>query len=158
MADLPKPPDAKPTVELPKVPDWAIELTKSVKLGFVTVNDRLDKVVDEGIEANTRLTRIEVRVENAEQRIGDVEGRTGKASLAVRAASQVDLEQAAQLAQERSAREALATKVQKLDDKQDVQLALLQQLVKLTEKPVVKLVFTSIGTAILGYLSARGLK
>lgn len=38
-----KPPE-KPTVELPKVPEWAIELTKSVKSGISDIRSDMDDV------------------------------------------------------------------------------------------------------------------
>ncbi|MBA2684748.1 MAG: hypothetical protein H0U66_09680 [Gemmatimonadaceae bacterium] len=60
--------------------------------GLGTLRVTLDRVVHEGIEVNTRITRFEVRLEN-------LEDRAGKTSLAVKGASQVDLEHEAKLAE-----------------------------------------------------------
>ena len=97
-------------------------LSKSMDRGFATMEDRLDAqdvtsekqskkldtVVADGEKAIERLGRIEDRVHRVEIRVEDLEGRTGKHSLAVRGSSQVNLEQDAQLAQEMAAREELA--------------------------------------------------
>jgi superfamily II RNA helicase len=157
-------PEQPKTLQLPTVPDWAIELTRSVKAGFIAAEERfdkqdaallsqgakLDKVVTEGIETNVRMTRFEVRLE-------DLEGRAGKTSLAVRGASMVDMEQAAQLVQERAAREALAKEVDDLKKSQATQLAILERLDKLAEKPAVKVILFALGTIATGYLASKGL-
>lgn len=85
--------------------------------GRLTSQDtKLDKVITEGIEANVRLDRVEVRLTGAEARVDILEGRAVNTSLRVKGASDVGLEASAQLAQERASREALATKVDKLDE------------------------------------------
>lgn len=100
-----KKPEEKPTVEIPAVPSWAVELTRSVKNGFADVTTRLDaqeatllKVSNEGVETNVRLARVEVRIEHAEDNVKSLEARVGKASIAVRGASQMDMEHEAKLA------------------------------------------------------------
>lgn len=150
MDDLPKPPE-KPTIKMDIVPDWAIKLTDTLR--------ELGREVRADISlVSNDLGVLKQRVSIMEGLRSSDEARLQNNSIRAKQASVVDLAHEAQLAQERMSREALAVKVEALDGKQDAQLALLQQLVKLTEKPVVKLVFTAIGTAILGYLSARGLK
>ena len=79
--------------------------------------------------------------------------------------SDASLEQQAQLAKEIAAREALAaevketkTEVTALNVKQDTQLAILFDLKALAKNPYVKLVLTALGTAILTWLSAKGIK
>lgn len=173
-----KPPE-KPTTQLPAVPDWAIELTKSVRLGFGDVQKRLDeqdvkldnqdakldKVVTEGIESNTRLTRIEVRVDGVERHVGDLESRVGRASNRVREVSQSDLDQSAQLAQERAAREALAADaaavkkdVTELKQSQELQLAILTRLDKIAANPNLKIILAVLATAATAWLANKGLK
>lgn len=162
-----KMPVQPPTVQLAAVTDRALleDLARVVKAGFSTNGERLDsqdtkldKIVTEGIEANVRLDRVETRLTQAEGRVDLLEGRAGKTSMRVGTASQVDLDHAAQLAQERFAREALASKLAAVEVKTDAQTLLLQQIVKLTEKPLVKLIATAIGTAFLGWMAAKGLK
>jgi chromosome segregation ATPase len=97
------------------------EMKAFIAAGFTQVNRRLDDqdhvlvtVVNEGVEVNTRLERVEKRVTSAEESIAKLEGRIGKASERVREASAADLEHDAQLAQalvqlaeEKARREAL---------------------------------------------------
>lgn len=77
---------------------------------------KLDKIVTGGIDTNVRLERVEVRLTGAEARVDILEGRAVNTSLRVQGASQGAIEGAAQLAQERAAREALTAKVDKLDE------------------------------------------
>ena len=150
MTDIPKPPE-KPTVKMETVPEWATALTLKVQEGFRQTNANIEVV-------SSALDVVKERVHVIESWKVDQDARLQNNSMRAKQASVVDLAHEAQLAQERTAREALALKVQQLDGKQDVQLALLQQLVKLGEKPVVKLLFTAVGTAILTWLSAKGLR
>lgn len=169
MSNEPKQPTTK---ELPAVPEWAAELTRSVKTGFGEVHKRLDdqdtkldKVVTEGIESNTRLTRIEVRVDGVERHVGDLEARVGRASHRVREQSQTDVEQSAQLAQERAAREALAADsaavkhdVTELKQSQELQLAILTRLDKIAANPNLKIILAVLATAATAWLANKGLK
>ncbi len=88
-------------------------------------------------------------------RVAILETERTKLSGGVRGLSTSNAEQDAQLAHERSAREALATKVDDIAAKTDAQTKILEQLLKLTEKPVVKLLATAIGTAVLTWLAAH---
>ncbi len=134
MSDMPEQPKTK---ELPAVPDWAIELTKSMKEGFRVTNANIETVSNDlGI---------------VKQRVEILEAERTKLSGGVRGLSMSDAGQNQEISN-------LATQVAELATKTDAQTAILQQLVKLTEKPVVKLVATALGTAILTYLSAKGLK
>jgi predicted nucleic acid-binding Zn-ribbon protein len=157
-------PEEKPTVELPAVPKWAVELTTSVKSGFLTVNARLDsqdtkldKVVTEGIEANVRLDRIEVRMKDAERGIEDLESRIGRTSERVRGVSESDLEQDAQLAQERAAREELAAKVDAIAKTNETQLAILSRLDNVAKNPLVKTLAAMLLTALVTWLASHGI-
>jgi hypothetical protein len=91
-------------------------------------------------------------------RVTVLETERTKLSGGVRQLSNADLSKDAIISQLSKKVDDLATTVVTIDAKTDLQTDLLNKLVKLTEKPVVKLVATAIGTAILGYLSAKGLK
>lgn len=164
MADQP---EAKPTLQIPKA-EIAEGLLRSVEravtVGFADVKQRLDSqdtqlemVMKEGQRTNSRLTLIEGRVE-------DVESRMSRASTGVRGLSQTDATHDAQLAQERSAREALAIEVAAV--KADVtavktemstQTAILTRLDKVASNPTVKVILFALGTIATGYLASRGL-
>lgn len=159
-----EPPPLPKTTQLPAVPDWAIELTRSMKHGFGAINARLDaqevsleRVVNEGIRTNTRLSRIEERVD-------ELEGRIGRTSTRVREVSQTDLEQGAQLVQERSAREAVAVKVDalaadlaQLAATNTAQLAILARLDKVASNPMVKTIAAMALTALITWLTSHGI-
>lgn len=147
------------TTELPAadpVQVLLLKMQRSIEKGFIAVDDRLDrqeatlrKVADDGVETNTRLARVEVRVEAAERSVGDLEGRIGRTSTRVREASQVDLAHDAQLAQERAAREELAAKVDKL-------LSIGERMEKVTKNPTVKVLGGMLATAALTWLASHG--
>ncbi len=84
------------------------------------------------------------------------EARMTKTSLAVRGASQVDLAHEAQLAHERDAREALATKVDELAKTNETQLAILGRLDKVASNPLVKTVAAMLATALVTWLASHG--
>ena len=93
-------PESKPTLQIPKADIISAQLTQvlaslgqhrtetSDALGSLRIV--LDRVVHEGIEVNTRMTRFEVRLET-------LEGRADTTSIKVSGASQVDLEHDAKL-------------------------------------------------------------
>ena len=112
----------------------------------------------ESIEANTRLTRIEVRVEGVEKDVGDLEARVGKASMAVRGQSSAGMEQAAALAEEKVAREALAKEVADLKGTNALQLAILTRLDGVAKNPLVKTIAAMLATAFVTWLATHGIK
>ena len=148
------------------------------------LNARLDKLA-ETIDTGFRMTRADISlVANdltiAKSQIASLASRTealesagSRRSDAVKAVdvrtSQQDLEQAAQLAQERDAREELAAKVEDISKVADNlttvnvrQLAILEgfrdDAKKLLHHPTVRLLIAAVGTFIAGYLGARGIK
>jgi len=153
----PSMPESKKTTQLPAVPEWAIELTKSLKAGFVAAEERfdkqdatllsqgtkLDKVITEGIEANTRMTRFEVRLE-------DLEGAKTKYSGGIKTLSQSDAGQNMQIS-------SLALKVDALDAKTTETHAMLGTITGLLDKPLVKkLGWAAGGLLLAGLTSATG--
>lgn len=124
-----KPSMSAKTQELPAMTDRALleDLSRVVRTSFKEVNIRLEDVVNESIRTNTRLTRLEQHAE-------DVDQRMGKHSHRVREASSNDLAQeakhaqlAAELAEEKKAREALAATVAAQPTKADMDLAIKNQ-------------------------------
>jgi uncharacterized phage infection (PIP) family protein YhgE len=85
-------PDNRPTAQLPAVPDWAVELTKSVKSGFAEVKADLSLVAND-------VTVVKDRVTVVESRVGALEESRKATSIRVRESQASDLEHAAQLAQ-----------------------------------------------------------
>jgi ABC-type phosphate/phosphonate transport system ATPase subunit len=127
-----------------------IELTRSVRSGIAELR------VDIGLVSND-LGIVKQRVSIIESLRVEDEARALKLSGGVRGLSQHDAEQSTQLAQEKAAREALATKVDELSASQDVQLAILGRLDKLAANPTVKVLLFALGTIATGYLASKGL-
>lgn len=149
MMTSPMPPQPK-TVELPAVPTWAVELTQSVREGFARTNANLELVSND-------LSLVKERVALLESWKISSETRAARTSDAVRSASQVDVEQAAQLAQERAAREALAAKLDALSGTQEAQLAILSRLDKVAANPIVKTLAAMLATAVITWLASHGI-
>ncbi len=175
MAEADKPPmPAQPlTKQLPAVTDRALleDLGRVVR----TIADTVG-------ETKSEVHKLTVKVDTTDERLARVEGRLvvletapvlsivpsvppppQLTSVKVRAliddtTSQMDLEHDAQLAQERAAREALATKVDALTETQQTQLAILSRLDKITSNPLVKTVLTILGTAFATWAASKGLK
>lgn len=106
---------------------------------------------------STDLGVVKDRVNVLEAFKVDSESRMSRTSTAVRGASQVDMEQAAQLAQERTAREDLAKQVASLATTNAAQLAILSRLDRLAANPAVKVLLFALGTVATGYLASKGL-
>lgn len=147
------------TTELPALTDRALleDLSRVVRSGLKEVNVRLEDVVNEGIRTNTRLTRIEERVD-------EVEGRIGRTSHRVREVSSNDLSNHAQLASElaaeKKAREALAAVVAEQPTKKDLAAVTAAQTSTLgpvietavadaIKAPMFKTVAKSVGVALI---------
>ncbi len=137
------------TTQLPAADPMAV-LQRTIIAGFRDINATLDSVVHEGQRTNSRLTRIEERVD-------EVEGRIGRNSARVQESSKVDLEHEAKLAVEIIARQELASKVDALTETQATQLAILGRLDKVASNPTVKVLAGMIATALLSYLASKGL-
>lgn len=143
-------PEQPKTTQLAAVPEWAIELTRSMKEGFRVTNANIEVVSND-------LTVVKDRLVIVERWKGEQDERASRMSTGVRGLSSANLEQDAQLAQERAAREALASKVQELTDSQAVQLAILTRLDKVASNPTVKVLLFLAGTAATGYLATKGI-
>ena len=151
--------DEKPTVELPAVPAWAIELTKEVK----------GARADIGLVAND-VSIVKDRVAVVESRVLSLEEARKVNSMRAQQSSSIDLEHESKLAAEIVARTELAAKVDalavghselsdkadKLDSKQDMQLAILGRLDKVASNPLVKTVAAMLATALVTWLASHG--
>ena len=135
-------PEQPKTTQLPAVPAWAIELMAGMTKGFRETN------------ANLELVATDLGV--LKERVGILENERTKLSGGVRGLSTTDAEQAAQLAQERSAREALALQVESLRHTNETQLAILGRLDAITKNPLVKTMVAMLATAALTWLAAHG--
>ncbi len=148
--DRAEPPDQPKTTQLAAVPQWAIELTQAMKSGIAEVRADIGLVSNDVGLLKQRVSIIEsLRVED--------EARAVKLSGGVRGLSSADQQQAAALANEMTAREALAAEVKALTTMQETQLAILGRLDKVASNPLVKTIATAIGTAILTYLATKGI-
>lgn len=147
-------PDNKPTKELPAVPDWAIELTKSVKSGLTKIEADLT-----GLRADVSLVSNDVA--NLRDRVILVEGRQNKVderldtgSIRAKAISKLDEEQSAALAAEKLAREALAAKVDTIETKTDAQTQVLHRIDGVLGSPTVKRIGQGLAALILLAIAA----
>lgn len=146
---------ADPTIEPETVETLLKDLGAEVKAGFDKVNANISLVSNE--------------VDLVKDRIGVIEGRQSELyawrrsnSERVRGiasqTSETDMAHDAKLAGEIVARQSLAAKVDDLDTKQDRQLLILESLQRIASNPVIKQIATAIGTAILVWLAAKGIK
>ncbi len=135
-------PEQPKTTKLEAVPPWAVELTRAMKSGIAEVRADISLVSNDLSVVKDRVTILESE-------------RT-KLSGGVRGLSTTDAEQAAQLAQERAAREALATEVADLKKTNETQLAILARLDKVASNPLVKTVVAMMATALLTWLASHG--
>ena len=92
-------PDEKPTVEIPAVPAWAVELTREVK------GARSDIAL-----VSNDLGLLKERVVLIEKRVTDGEERAARTSNAVKGQSQTDLAHEAKLAEFEVWKQEVATK------------------------------------------------
>jgi hypothetical protein len=119
------------------------QIKAAMEAGFRETNANIDLVSGD-------LNTVKAEVRAIQTWKGEQEARASRHSLQAKAESSHDLEQDAQLAQERAAREALATKV-------DTLLAIGERLDKLAKHPVAKVVGTIIAVTLAGYAASHGI-
>lgn len=162
-------PNAKSTVAMPQVPEWAIELTRSVKEGFShlhekvdTLSSNVDIVRDDSRDTKLRLVRIEAWRETIEERMTQ---NSQRAKLP----STHDLETQKALADEIAAREALTKEVALIKAETQAQSVALVGIAADASKAVTGFVHqhpvlfrslatiaTTIATSIAAWLAAKG--
>ncbi len=158
MAD-PMPPQPS-TVQLPAVPAWAIELTRSVREGFAGVDARLD-TIEANVELQGGTTRdVAKRMTGLEERVQHIEERQHTTSVRIKEPSEHDLETQRDLAVEIVARKKLATDVEAIKADTAAQTVILTKLEtaasKFAANPIVRSIAVMLGTAILTWLAAHG--
>lgn len=141
-----------PTVNIPKADPVLIALTK--------LTQSVDRVGADVRLVSNDLSIVKDRLVIVETWKGEQDMRASRTSTGVRNLSLSDLEHAAQLAQERAAREALATKVDALTvdtQAQTKMLTTIQDAVTgVLKSPMVIKIAYAAGGAILATLTAWG--
>lgn len=145
-----KPPE-KPTVEIPKVPDWAIALTEKVTQGFAKVEERFDRIeptvetlVEDSKTSNLRMTRLEVRMDQQEE-------RAKTQSLRVRGVSETDLKHDAAIAD-------ILTKVEAIAAKPDAADVVIAEMKEMAKRPAVQKLGAALVPVLLTAIGLLGLK
>lgn len=176
MSDEPKKPPMPPqpsTTQLPAVPAWAIELTRTVKDGFARseANDALIAV--ELKRAQSDIRGLSTKVGNLEEWRTAVESavmpRLDTHSIKVQRISDHDMEQDNKLSEQiikvsaaANEIEALKKTVKAIDAKQDVQTAILvrgeEAAKKLWENKAVKALAAALFFWLLHWLDTKGIK
>jgi len=140
--------DEKQTVEMEKVPAWAISLSERMAKGFSELRGDVTLLVEEGKATNTRLGVLEHRVSAIEEA-----KRNDSIPVKVGRVSENDSKQDAILADHTVRLEAIETKT-------DAQTVLLTDMksfaAKLSRNPVVVGLLTAAATAATAWLAARG--
>jgi hypothetical protein len=150
-------PDNKPTKELPAVPDWAIELTKSVKVGFSKIDadmTALDGKVDtlaHGLGTVTNEVST-IKVEFAEFK-GTTNEKFKSHSIPIREASSTDMRHDAAI-------DTLVSDVGEMKAKLDANTGLTEDVKRLlvegAKSPTVRLwggrIAMALGFLALGYI------
>lgn len=154
------PPQPK-TKEIPAARPEDILLAE-VRNGFRAINTRLDTLegVDRDIAGEvSRMGReiVDLRADGRRHE-DDIRRLSDRTKETHASASNADMGQAAALADEKTAREALAAKVDELSATNAAQLAILNRIDKLASNPLVKTIATVIGTAFLTWAASRGIK
>jgi chromosome segregation ATPase len=139
-----EPPEEKKTKEMPAVPSWAIELTRSVKEGIAEVR------------ADVALVSNDLGI--VKDRVTILESERARFSNGVRALSGTDLTHEAQLAAEKVAREDLAKEVADLKATNATQLAILSRLDNIAKNPLVKTLGAMLLTALVTWLATHGVQ
>lgn len=137
------------------VHELLMQLGTAMRHGFDTVNANVALVSND-------VDIVKRRIASVEERQSDLEEWRRHTSERVRGiatqTSDADLTQAAKLADEIVARQELAKKVDSLDAKQDMQLAILTRLDSVAKNPLVKGIAQALGIAFLTWLGMRGIK
>lgn len=156
-----KPPE-KPTTQLPAVPEWAVELTRTTKDGFRQVRADLELVANDLSLVKERVTIIETWRNDQDLRASRNSNRVKELAEAT---SHVDLTHDAKIAAEIVARQELERRVSETHATVETiraetaqQTAILARLDRVASNPLVKTVATALGTAILTWLASKGLR
>lgn len=152
-----KPPE-KSTTQLPAVTDRMVldELTKVVREGFQSVDQRLDQMETNLDLQGGSVKDISLRMTRVEERVQRTEDRQNSNSMRARGASEVDMKHDAAIAGLVADMAAVKTQVESIETKTDAQTEILTDLRKLAKNPLVVGFFTALITAATAWLAARG--
>lgn len=134
-----KEPESNDTVAMPKVPDWAIEMTRAMKEGFKTTNANIELV-------STDLGVVKDRLVIVESWKSEQDLRASKLSGGVKNLSQSDEGQNMQISSLAVKVDALSVDHAKLQKETAKQTAMLSTITDLLDKPLVK----TLGKALAG--------
>lgn len=154
---MPDGPENKPTKELPAVPEWAIELTKSVKTGFAHVEGRMDSLDSKVDTLAHGLGTVTDEVSAIKVEFAEFKGSTNEKfkahSIPIREASSTDMRHDAAIAD-------VVTKVTAIEAKVDANTGITEEVKKLlvdgAKSPTVRLwggrIAMALGFLALGYI------
>lgn len=147
--------ERKITAPLAAVPEWAAELTVAVRSGFERTEARFDGIEERMVKVETNGDSNGQMLQNLQQRLTLVEGRTDK--LESRASRNSDRAKSAALTDDKHDA-AIATLNTKLDvntHKTEQALAILERLDKVAANPMVRRIAYAVGLALLAWLAAH---
>ncbi len=148
MSDEPK------TRDLPAAGPVEVAL-RQLTVSVERMNGNIDSLMEDGKASNQRMSRFEVRLDGLEGRISrNSEGARGLADRT----SSADLAHDAKIAEEITRRQDLAQRLTIIEMKTDAQTVMLERLVRVAANPLVQKIATAAGTAVLTWLTMRGLK
>lgn len=125
-------------------------LSRTMHARFDSQDTILRNVVNEGVEANTRLSRLENRVE-------DVEVRMTRNSDRVRGVTASDSQQNIMIDTGVHERAALREQLEKLAAINSAQLQILSRLDAITKNPLVKTLAAMLATSLITWLATKGI-
>lgn len=159
-------PQEKPTVQMEKVPEWAVKLQEGVTC---VRTDITGLRADVGLVAND-VTIVKDRVTLVETRVAVLEDVRVRHSDGARQLSSNDLAHEAELAKEVAAREAIQAEVKVLREKVDAQptkaeftaamnsqtKAMVDKFDEVTKNPIVRKILWLAAGAIASWLASKG--
>lgn len=152
----PAPPAEKPTVAIEPPPAWAIALAEKVNNGFERVNSDMAVVKTRQELHAAQMQDMGGHIGRLDDRVSKLEGRTETNSLRVKTTTENDVKHDAAIGLLVADVANLKESHKALTATQATQLAILQRLDKVAANPLVRRVAYAVGTAVLGYLAAKG--
>ena len=142
------------TTEFAAVPDWAIELTRSVKDGFAKVDANVGLVISD-------LEVVKGRVGNLEEARRNDETRAQATSIKVRGMSETDMEHESKLAEVIVWRAGIDTKLTGLETTLASNTAMTAKIesavTDVLSSPRVKALSWALWVALAGWLASKGI-
>ncbi len=136
-------------------------ILEEIRTGFDASNKRLDAVIMEGKATNIRLTQIEVWKDKVDERLTKHSIGTKELDLTVKQVSEHDLTQQSKLSQEIVSRisqaQSIEDKVDQLAKVNNLQLVVMQRLDGVFKKPITKLFFFALASAVIQWAASKGL-